>query len=154
MDQEVNVAQEAQKEPDLRLSELSMAAMHACWQAPKPVPREEIQALAPEIDDAYEEAAGLKGDVQPEVRPMLEGLIPSVEYRRGLAELLALHKRFERFLLLDFSLWENVIAYAMAEAMGIRPTVRAVRLKRQRRDIVRQQTPVLARFIPAAKVRA
>lgn len=140
-------------EPSLALAELSMAAMLACWRKPRGASAQEVDALAPLVDDAYEAAAGLKGDVQPEVRPMLESLIPCVEYRRGVAELLATRNRYADQLLIDHSLWENVIVYAMAEAAGIRPIKYAVKLKRSPRALVRRQTPVLAKHHPAAKVR-
>ena len=52
---------------------------------------------------------------------MLESLIPCVEYRRGVAELLATRNRYAGQLLIDHSLWENVIVYAMAEAAGDSP---------------------------------
>lgn len=76
-----------------------------------PVTEDEINALAPEIDAAYERAVGLDKWHDESIHQLLLSQIPSVEIRRRVAlHRLELDKVLDHVCGLDFGLWWNVIA--------------------------------------------
>ena len=76
-----------------------------------PVTEDEINALAPEIDAAYERAVGLDKWHDESIHQLLLSQIPSVEIRRRVAlHRLELDKVLDHVGGIDFGLWLTLIA--------------------------------------------
>lgn len=129
----------------MQVREIVLAAMLLTQPRWVHAKRKEVDELAPFVDSVYERAAGLDGEVDPQVRPMLEALMPSVEVRRAMAEGLVDMRRIEAHNSnLDLPLWLSiaapVIAYVQPKQFGVRA---------RRKDM---RTPQLAAMLPKAEL--
>jgi hypothetical protein len=129
----------------MQVREIVLAAMLMTQPRWVPATKREVDELAPLVDTIYERAAGLDGDVDPQVRPMLEALMPSVDARRALAEGLVDMRRIEGYTKnLDLPLWLSIAAPVMAYVQPKQFGVRA-----RRKDM---RTPQLAAMLPKAEL--
>jgi len=80
-----------------------------------PPTHKDVLERAPAVDRAYEEAVGLHKEHAPELRPILEGQLPSVDVRCAVTRgLLELERVLRHVSYLDFGLWWHVIAADLA----------------------------------------